>query len=72
MDAEPRRFPRDFGSQIATRGGLPRDLAARIDAIEGGYPYVPEPRRFPLIGWILLAFLVLVLGVAAVAVWGSR
>jgi len=29
-----------------------------------------EPRRFPVIGWIVLAWLVL--GVAAVVVWASR
>jgi len=27
--------PADLGSQVAMRGGLPKDLAARIDAIEG-------------------------------------
>lgn len=26
--------PRDFGSQVAMRGGLPKDVADRIDAIE--------------------------------------
>lgn len=26
--------PKDFGSQVAIRSGLPRSLAARIDAIE--------------------------------------
>lgn len=31
MNDEP---PRDFGSQVVQRGGLPKDLAARIDAIE--------------------------------------
>ena len=31
-----------------------------------------EPRRFPVFGYVLLALLALVLGVAAVAVWGSR
>jgi len=31
-----------------------------------------EPRRFTVFGYVLLALLALVLGVAAVAVWGSR
>lgn len=30
--------PRDFGTQVVMRGGLPKDLAARIDAIEGRAP----------------------------------
>jgi len=70
--ADPLTPPADFGSQIGARGGLPRGLRERIEAIEAGRPYIePEPRS-RLFLWIVLAFLALVLGVAAVAVWASH
>ena len=33
--AADRETPKDFGSQVAMKGGLPKDLAERIDRIEG-------------------------------------
>lgn len=42
-DRYPTIKPRDFGQQIAAKGGLPRDLKERIDAIEGDYGNAEYP-----------------------------
>jgi hypothetical protein len=59
------------------RTEFPRDAQPDPDPLTVPEPYAgwtldAEPRRFPVFGWIVLALLALVLGVAAVAVWGSR
>ncbi|EPX76725.1 hypothetical protein Salmuc_04120 [Salipiger mucosus DSM 16094] len=67
--AAPLRWIGSFGEEQArARGPAPQSAAARVQSGTGGAPTVRPPRS-PLLRVIVIAIALVVLGVAAVAVW---